>query len=31
MLQWWADLVDAQIEDERKFVIGRFEEVFQTA
>ena len=24
MLQWWADLVDAQIEDGKKVVIGRF-------
>ena len=24
MLQWWADLVDAQIEEGRKVVIGRF-------
>lgn len=26
MLQWWADFVDAQIEDGRKVVLGRFGE-----
>ena len=31
MLQWWADLVDAQIEDGRKVVIGRFGKAFQAA
>jgi hypothetical protein len=31
MLQWWADLVDAQIEEGRKVVIGRFEKAFQAA
>jgi integrase len=24
MLQWWADFVDAQIEEGRKVIIGRF-------
>ena len=24
MLQWWADLVDSQIEEGRKVIIGRF-------
>jgi predicted kinase len=24
MLQWWADLVDSQIEEGRKVVLGRF-------
>jgi hypothetical protein len=28
MLQWWADLVDAQIEEGRKVVIGRLERRF---
>jgi hypothetical protein len=28
MLQWWADLVDAQIEEGRKVVIGRFGKAF---
>ncbi len=31
MLQWWADFVDAQIEDERKVIIGRFGKSFQAA
>jgi integrase len=31
MLQWWADLVDAQIEEGRKVVIGRFGKAFQAA
>jgi integrase len=31
MLQWWADLVDAQIEEGRKVDIGRFGKAFQTA
>ncbi len=31
MLQWWADLVDAQIEEGRKVVIGRFGKGFQAA
>jgi len=31
MLQWWADLVDAQIEERRKVVIGRFRKAFQAA
>lgn len=31
MLQWWADLVEAQIEVGRKVVIGRFGKAFQAA
>ncbi len=31
MLQWWADLVDAQIEEGRKVVIGRFGKAFRAA
>jgi integrase len=31
MLQWWADLVDAQIEEGRKVVIGRFGKAFLVA
>ena len=31
MLQWWADLVDALIEEGRKVVIGRFGKAFQAA
>jgi integrase len=31
MLQWWADLVDAQIEEGTKVVIGRFGKAFQAA
>lgn len=31
MLQWWADLLDAQIEEGRKVVIGRFGKAFQAA
>ena len=31
MLQWWADLVDSQIEEGRKVVIGRFGKAFQAA
>lgn len=31
MLQWWADRVDAQIEEGRKVVIGRFGKAFQAA
>jgi integrase len=31
MLQWWADLVDTQIEEGRKVVIGRFGKAFQAA
>jgi integrase len=31
MLQCWADLVDAQIEEGRKVVIGRFGKAFQAA
>ena len=31
MLQWWADLVDAQIEEGRKVVIGWFGKAFQAA
>jgi len=31
MLQWWADFVDAQIEEGRKVVIGRFGKAYQTA
>jgi integrase len=31
MLQWWADLVDAQIEEGRRVVIGRFGKAFQAA
>lgn len=31
MLQWWADLVDAQIEEGRKVMIGRFGKAFQAA
>jgi integrase len=29
MLQWWADLVDAQIEEGRKVIIGRFGKAYQ--
>lgn len=29
MLQWWADFVDAQIEEGRKVVIGRFGKAYQ--
>lgn len=31
MLQWWADFVDAQIEEGRKVVIGRFGKAYQAA
>ncbi|MBX6420321.1 MAG: tyrosine-type recombinase/integrase [Nevskia sp.] len=31
MLQWWADFVDAQIEEGRKVVIGRFGKAFQAS
>lgn len=31
MLQWWADFVDAQIEQGRKVVIGRFGKAYQAA
>jgi hypothetical protein len=31
MLQWWADLVDAQIEEGRKVVIGPSGKAFQAA
>ena len=31
MLQRWADLVDAQIEEGRKVVIGRYGKAFQAA
>ncbi|MHB8414805.1 MAG: tyrosine-type recombinase/integrase [Acidiferrobacteraceae bacterium] len=31
MLQWWVDLADAQIEEGRKVVIGRFGKAFQAA
>lgn len=31
MLQWWADLVDAQIEEGRKVVVARFGKAFQAA
>lgn len=31
ILQWWADLVNAQIEEGRKVVIGRFEKAFHAA
>jgi integrase len=29
MLQWWADFVDAQIEEGRKVIIGRFGKAYQ--
>ncbi len=29
MLQWWADFVDAQIEEEQKVVIGRFGKAYR--
>jgi hypothetical protein len=29
MLQWWADFVDSQIEEERKVIIGRFGKAYQ--
>ena len=29
MLQWWADFVDAQIEEGRKVIIGRFGKVYE--
>lgn len=29
MLQWWADFVDAQIEEEPKVIIGRFGKAYQ--
>ncbi len=31
MLQWWADFVDAQIEEVRKVVIGRFGKAYDAA
>nr|VFJ50040.1 MAG: Integrase [Candidatus Kentron sp. FM]VFJ52482.1 MAG: Integrase [Candidatus Kentron sp. FM]VFK09545.1 MAG: Integrase [Candidatus Kentron sp. FM] len=31
MLQWWADLVDNQIEEGRKVIIGRFGKEYQAA
>lgn len=31
MLQWWADFVDAQIEENRKVVIGRFGKSYRAA
>ena len=31
MLQWWADFVDSQIEENRKVVIGRFGKAFHAA
>ncbi len=31
MLQWWAGFVDAQIEEGRKVIIGRFGKAYQTA
>lgn len=31
MLQWWADFVDAQIEEGRKVIIGRFGKEFKAA
>lgn len=31
MLQWWADFVDAQIEEGRKVIIGRFGKAYQVA
>jgi len=31
MLQWWADFVDAQIEEGRKVVIGRFGKAYEAA
>ena len=29
MLQWWADFVDSQIDEERKVIIGRFGKAYQ--
>jgi len=29
MLQWWSDFVDAQIEEDRKVIIGQFGKEFQ--
>jgi integrase len=31
MLQWWADFVDSQIEENRKVVIGRFGKAYRAA
>ncbi|APR06267.1 tyrosine-type recombinase/integrase [Thauera chlorobenzoica] len=31
MLQWWADFVDAQIEEGRKVIIGRFGKAYRAA
>lgn len=31
MLQWWADFVNAQIEEGRKVIIGRFGKAYETA
>ncbi len=31
MLQWWADFVDTQVEENRKVVIGRFGRKYQVA
>lgn len=31
MLQWWADFVDAQIEEGRKVIIGRFGKTYRAA
>lgn len=31
MLQWWADFVDAQIEDGRKVILGNFRKASQTS
>lgn len=31
MLQWWADFVDSQIEENRKVIIGNFGKAYRTA
>jgi len=31
MLQWWADFVDSQIEEDQKVIIGRFGKAFRAA